>query len=91
MDITVHYMLILCCVCAVQTPRQNSKVLVPGDCYNPLQEMSRNRLYRRAMPGCLPPGNVSCGAVWIEILERSPLFGQRNMDEKWKRFYAGVA
>jgi len=36
--------------------------VVPGDCDNPLQEMSRNRLYRRACRVAYILENVSCGA-----------------------------
>ena len=53
--------------------------------------MSRNRLYRRA---CRVAYSLEMWAAELASWDSEALpaaFGQRNMDEKWKRFYAGVA
>jgi len=54
---------------------------VPGDCDNPIQEMSRNRLYRRACRVAYPPPEKWAVELSWDSEALPAAFVQRNMDE----------
>jgi len=68
--------------CKKSTSRWDRIRDVPGDCDNPLQEMSRNLLYRCACRVAYPLEMWAVELIVSLDSEGLPAaFGQRNMDE----------